>query len=130
MGSRKRPVPWNRLTLYVCFAVYIFFCKIYKKKKHVSFCIVLSMQKLLRHLWTTEKKASHFCINAVTSETSLHIIKRMDLSKQFWCPVDGKRKLNLLIEFSNSIFIKLYFKAFFLWTCISSILNHLFVPQM
>ena len=28
------------------------------------------------------------------------------------------KKLNLLIVFLNSIFIKLYFKAYFSWTCI------------
>ena len=48
------------------------------------------------------------------------------------------KKLNLLIEFSNSIFRKFYFKAYWHWTYIqykigyyvSSILNHLFVLQM
>ena len=34
-----------------------------------------------------------------------------DLPNQFWCPVDGTKKLNLLIEFSKSIFIKFDFKT-------------------
>ena len=33
-----------------------------------------------------------------------------DLSKQFSCPVDGTKKLNLLIKFSNSIFKKIISK--------------------
>ena len=48
------------------------------------------------------------------------------------------KKLNLLIEFWNSIFIKFYFKACWDWTCIqkklackvSFILSYLFVLQM
>ena len=48
------------------------------------------------------------------------------------------KKLNFLIEFSNSIFIKFYFEAYWCWTCIQSklackvsyILNYLFVLQM
>ena len=55
--------------------------------------------------------------------------KTRDLSKQFWCPVDGTK---------NSIFIKFYFKAYLRWTYIqntlayyiSSILNYSFVLQM
>ena len=47
------------------------------------------------------------------------------------------KKLNLLIEFSNWIFIKFFFKAYWHWTYIqnklggyvSSILNYLFVLQ-
>ena len=48
------------------------------------------------------------------------------------------KKLNRLTEFSNSIFIKFYFKAYLRWTCIQiklswkffSILSYLFVLQM
>ena len=54
--------------------------------------------------------------------------------------MSGRRhkKLNLLIDFWNSIFMKFYFTAYWHWTCIQnklaykfpSILNYFFVPQM
>ena len=54
--------------------------------------------------------------------------------------MSGRRhkKLNLLIDFWNSIFMKFYFIAYWHWTCIQnklaykfpSILNYFFVPQM
>ena len=41
-----------------------------------------------------------------------------DLSEHFWCLVDKNKKLNLLLVFSNSIFIKFYFEAYWCWTYI------------
>ena len=40
------------------------------------------------------------------------VLSRDFWSMQFWCPFRQHKKLNLLIEFSDSIFIKFYFKAF------------------
>ena len=52
-------------------------------------------------------------------------ILSIDLSKQYWCPLDGTKNSNLLIEFSNSISIQLYFKAFWHWTYVQNTLTYI-----
>ena len=54
-GSRKRPVPWNRLTLYVCFAVYIFFAK-YKKKRITSVFVLFCLCRNYSVIYERQKK--------------------------------------------------------------------------
>ena len=90
------------------------------------------------NLYFADLSIKFTCSSTTTKTTttlpSVAISTFRDLSKQFWCPVDGTKKPNLLIEFSNSIFIKFYFKAYWCWTCIqnksayyvSSILSCLF----
>ena len=90
------------------------------------------------NLYFADLSIKFTCSSTTTKTTttlpSVAISIFRDLSKQFWCPVEGTKKPNLLIEFSNSIFIKFYFKAYWCWTCIqnksayyvSSILSCLF----
>ena len=86
------------------------------------FVATLSLYKSKLHNW------SNFCSEQDLVEGFIQAIL-----------MSGRRHkiLNLLIEFSNSIFIKIYFKAYWRWTCIQnklpykvySMLSYLFALQ-
>ena len=75
-----------------------------------GFCKIFKNNYFVKHMQTT---ASIYC---------------QWLSKQFWCLVDSTKKINLLTEFSDLIFIKFYFKACWNWTCIQNKLAYQVYP--